>query len=193
MPVDGLKDASRTCGAPFGCARQKRASLLLPNNFRVNKADLRTAILGQLSANLALQAGAAALAHDEATNDEGRARSKYDTHSQEAAYLAEGQGKLAAEIAASLEAYAALPLPAFAVNDPIALGALVELQAGAQRTWYFLGPAAGGLALHLAGREILVLTPQSPLGRELLGRRAGETVKSPGRPTGPLQRILTVE
>ena len=192
MPVDGLKVAPRTCGAPFCCARQKRGARLVPNISRVNNADLRAAILRQLTADLALQANAAALAHDEATNEEGRARSKYDTHSQEAAYLAEGQGKLAAEIAASLEAYAALPLPAFGPSDPIALGALIELQAGTHRIWYFLGPGAGGLDIKLEGREILVLTPQSPLGRQLLGKHIGDVVNGPGRGTGATQKIVAV-
>ena len=65
------------------------------------KAKLRTLrdeICRRLRAQLSLQTGAAALARDEATNEESRARSKYDTHSQEAAYLAEGQGRIAAEI-----------------------------------------------------------------------------------------------
>ena len=151
---------------------------------------MRDAILRQLRTDLALQAKAAALARDEATNEESRARSKYDTHSQEAAYLAEGQARIAADIEASLAAYTALPLPAFHASDPIALGALVEVEAAGRRTWYFLGPRAGGLELQSEGRAILVLTAQSPLGRELLGKRVGDEVKAPGR--GAAMRIVGV-
>lgn len=147
----------------------------------MNKSAIRDAILAQLRAELALQIGAAQLARDEAISDESRAQSKYDTHSQEAAYLAEGQAKLAGEIEASLAHCAALPLPAFAPGDVIALGALVELGARGRSAWYFLGPRAGGLELRVAGKEILVLTPQSPLGRQLLGKLTGDTVQMPGR------------
>lgn len=161
---------------------------------RVNKSTLRAAILEQLRRELASQVGAAHLAREEAISEESRPDSKYDTHSQEAAYLAEGQARLAAEIEASLAHYAALPLPDFGPADAIALGALIEL-GGEKRAsaWYFLGPRAGGIGLKWEGRDVLVITPQSPLGRQLLGRRAGETVRLPGR-TGPMtQTIIAVK
>ena len=159
----------------------------------MNKAELRDAILRQLQADLALQAKAAALARDEAIDEESRARSKYDTHSQEAAYLAQGQAKLVGELETSLEAYAALALPAFGPGDAIALGALVELQARDARAWYFLGPRAGGLEITWGGRDILVVTPQSPVGRELIGKKLGEIITLPGRGSGVQQTIVAVE
>ena len=78
----------------------------------MNKSALRDAIVAQLRAELALQTSAALLARDEAISEESRAENKYDTHSQEAAYLAEGQARHAAEIEASLAHYAVLPLTA---------------------------------------------------------------------------------
>ncbi len=148
---------------------------------RVNKTAIRDTILRQLRAELALQVGAAQLARDEAISEESRAESKYDTHGQEAAYLAEGQAKLAGEIEASLALYSALPFPDFGPASTIALGAIVELSARGKSAWYFLGPRAGGLELHVGDKEILVLTPQSPLGRQLLGKRVGDSVQIPGR------------
>lgn len=147
----------------------------------MNKSAICDAILKQLRADLALQVGAAQLARDEAISEESRAESKYDTHGQEAAYLAEGQAKLAGEIEASLALFAAMPLPDFVLGDLIALGAVVELSARGKSTWYFLGPRAGGLEFQIDGRNILVLTPQSPLGRQLLGKRAGDAVQIPLR------------
>jgi transcription elongation GreA/GreB family factor len=160
----------------------------------VNKTLIRDTILAQLRAELALQVGAAHLARDEAISEESRAENKYDTHSQEAAYLAEGQAKLAAEIESNLALYSTLALPAFGPADAIALGALVEVAARGGSTWYFLGPRAGGTEVTLDGRTILVLTPQSPLGRQFLGKRVGDTVPMPGRAgaaTG--QKILSVQ
>ncbi len=133
------------------------------------------------------------MARDEAISEESRAESKWDTHSQEAAYLAEGQAKLAAEIGASIELYAALPLPDFGPDAVAALGALIEIESSTtrRRSWYFLGPRAGGAQVQLDGHEILVLTPQSPLGRQLLGRRAGESIAASGRGAGT-QRIMAI-
>ncbi len=163
----------------------------------VNKPVLRAAILQQLRGELARQSAAAAGSRDEAISEESRAENKWDTHSQEAAYLAEGQARLAAEIGASIELYATLPLPDFAAGQVIALGAAVEVEtvAGgkARRAWYFIGPRAGGLELAVDGRAVLVLTPQSPLGRQLIGRRAGDTVSSTGRGQPVTQRIVSVE
>ena len=62
----------------------------------VNKPALRAAILHELRQELARQTRAAEMARDEAISEESRAENKWDTHSQEAAYLAEGQAKLAA-------------------------------------------------------------------------------------------------
>ena len=162
----------------------------------VNKAVLREEILQQLKQELARQTTAAVMARDEAISEESRAESKWDTHSQEAAYLAEGQAKLAGEIRASIELYSALPLPGFGPSDPVAIGAVVELESGPagrlRRARYLLGPRAGGLAVVVDGGEVLVLTPQSPLGREVLGRRAGEVWVGGGRGLGATQRIIAV-
>lgn len=160
----------------------------------MNKSALREAILAQLRRELALQVSAAHLARDEAISEESRPENKYDTHSQEAAYLAEGQARLAGEIEASLALYTTLPLPAFGPDDAIALGAVVEVGgAGGKSTWYFLGPRAGGMELTAENRDILVLTPQSPLGRQLLGKRVGEVVLPPGRSKASTSPILKIE
>lgn len=158
----------------------------------MNKFALRDAILVQLRAELALQIGAAQLARDEAISEESRAASKYDTHSQEAAYLAEGQAKLAGEIKASFTHYAALALPDFGPRDVAALGAIVEVGAGGRSAWFFLGPRAGGIEIALEDRQILVLTLQSPLGRQLFGKRVGDIVVLPGRTKGAGQKILSL-
>lgn len=145
----------------------------------MNKEIVRQLIVAQLDEARLNQERAAALARDEAIHEESRPENKYDTHSQEAAYLAEGQARLAAELAASRAAFAALPLPRFEPASPAALGALVELGQSGRPAWFFLGPAAGGTSVSLDGTEILVVTPQSPLGRQLMGATAGATIRLP--------------
>lgn len=161
----------------------------------VNKSALRNAIIQQLRQDLATQTRAAEMARDEAISEESRAENKWDTHSQEAAYLAEGQAKLAGEIGSSIEIYASLPLPPFSAADTIAVGALIELEpvaGGKNRAWYFMGPRAGGVEVTVDDRTVLVLTPQSPLGRQLIGRRVGDLVQTPGRGASASQRIAAV-
>ncbi len=42
--------------------------------------------------------------------------------------------------------------------------------------YYFLGPCAGGTSVEVDGDEVLVITPASPLGRDLMGKRAGDRI-----------------
>lgn len=149
-----------------------------PRRFpRVNKSAVRDQILIQLRNELALQTRAALLSREEAISEESRPENQYDMHSQEAAYLAEGQARLAAEIAANITLYETLTVPAISPGGLVALGAAVAVEHAGRRTWYFIGPRAGGLELDVEGVPVLVLTPQSPLGRELLGKRVGDSVK----------------
>ena len=157
------------------------------------KEHLRKQILDLLQAELTLQTKAAQLAHDEATNTESRAESKYDTHSQEAAYLAEGQARLATEAIEAIKMYHTLELPALESDTSITLGALIAIGSTKQFSWYFLGPRAGGLELEdLEHNPVLLITPHSPLGRQLIGKKQGESVKFPGA-KGSIQSIITVK
>jgi transcription elongation GreA/GreB family factor len=113
-------------------------------------------------------------AHAEATDEQSKAENKYDTRGLEASYLARGQSRQAAEVTQALQLYAALPLREFAADEPIGLGSLVEVEERGRRSFYFIGPRAGGTEVECEGKTVLVLTPQSPLGQELVGRRVGE-------------------
>ncbi len=140
----------------------------------VNKAALVQKIITQLSAELEGYARSARAAHAEATDEQSKAENKYDTRGLEASYLARGQSRQAAETAEALEQFAALTLRDFSSEEPIDLGALVELQTKSGQACYFIGPSAGGTEIKQGRREILVVTPQSPLGQQLLGRKQGD-------------------
>ncbi|HWA09315.1 MAG TPA: transcription elongation factor [Opitutaceae bacterium] len=159
----------------------------------MNKLLLRDEILARLQRELATQAAAAHQTRDEAISEESKAENKYDTRSIEAGYLAEGQARMTAEIQARIDAYRSFFPPDFPPGASIAVGALVEVESGGRRTWYFLGPRAGGMEIPLDGTSVLVLTPQSPLGRELLGRREGDAIAAPARGARAPQRIVRVE
>lgn len=159
----------------------------------MDKSLLRHAIVSKLTAELDTLTRAALMARDEATSEESKAENKYDTRGQEAAYLAEGQARLAVELQETIAAYQALPLPDFSSSDAINVGAVITLTARGKSSVYFLGPRSGGLELDVEGRSMVVVTPQSPLGRQLPGRRVGATVDLPGR-GGPVpHQIASIE
>ena len=143
----------------------------------MNKRALIKKIVAQLEAELALLTKAARAAHAEATHESSKAENKYDTRGLEASYLARGQSKLAAEAVQAIEEFNALAVRAFGSADAIQIGALVELASQTERAVYFIGPRAGGTEVVQDKREVLVITPQSPLGRQLMGRKVGEKLK----------------
>lgn len=159
----------------------------------MNKPALLTAILRELRDELARQTKAAELARDEAISEESQPENKWDTHSQEAAYLAEGQARQVIEVGKSIELYESMVLPPPLPTDPIAIGAVVGLAGRNGTTWYFVGPRAGGVEVDVEGRRVLVITPQSPLGRQLVGKRRGESVRAPGPANQPPLTITAVE
>ncbi len=158
----------------------------------VNKTAVRDQILLRLREEFVLQTRAALLSRDEAISEESRPENQYDMHSQEAAYLAEGQARLAAEIAESIKRYESLTLADCRPSDPTSIGALVAVEQGEKKKWYFIGPRGGGLDVQVDGADVLVLTPQSPLGRALMGKRQGDSVKLPGATNGQVSRISAV-
>src|SRR5476651_1417511 len=158
----------------------------------VDKAALLHAIIAQLETELVLQTEAAHASHDEATDEESRAEDKYDMRSQSAAYLAAGQSKLAHEIAGAIAAYRHLSPRAFEPGEAIAVGAVVTLEARGRKTFWFLGPQQGGMEVAVNGVAVTVITAVSPVGRQLVGRRAGESAFLPGRPQPVEHRVAAV-
>ena len=140
----------------------------------MQKAQLIQQIVASLSESLALLEKAARASHAEATHESSKAESKYDTRGLEAAYLAGGQARQARDISDSIDLYRALPVRDFAPEEPIDLTALVEVDVNGTRALYFLGPRNGGLEIEWKRKEITVVTPQSPLGQNLMGKKAGQ-------------------
>jgi len=145
----------------------------------MTKQQLRQTIIARLEADLALFTAAARTAHEAATHEECAPDNKYDTTALEASYLAQGQANRARDIRLNLEAYRLLTLQEFDDSTPIRLTALVQLEdeEGNVRR-LFLGPNEGGMKIADEEGEIVVITPVSPLGRSLLGRRAGDELQA---------------
>jgi transcription elongation GreA/GreB family factor len=141
-----------------------------------DKSQLKAALLRQLEADLAVLTDAALLARDEAIDEESRAESKWDTRGQEAAYLAEGQAKMAQELREAIELWRNLKLPDSEPTATIGIGTVFILNQRPRPLRGFVGPKAGGVEFTHEDESYTVVTPVSPLGRAVMGKRAGEFV-----------------
>ena len=141
----------------------------------MNKKLLLKQIVAALEENLETLSRAAHASHVEATHESSRAESKYDTRGLEAAYLAGGQARQAKEIMESMKLYSSLETCDFSPTDLIDLTAVVKLETDGTPNFYFVGPKSGGVEVNFNGDEITVITPQSPLGQNLVGKKSGQS------------------
>jgi transcription elongation GreA/GreB family factor len=112
-----------------------------------------------------------------ANHPEARPDSDKDTRKIELSYLAAGQAARASELESGLLLLSALSARALLEHEPLQAGALVELAGEGKTQRVLLSPAGGGLKLADERGPISVVTPQSPLGRALLGRSVGDCVE----------------
>ncbi len=140
----------------------------------MNKSALFRKLIQQLADDVERLTQAAQATHEQATDAENKAEDKYDTRGLEASYLAHGQSKAAEEAAHALAQFRALPDRELTPGEPVALGALVAMENAGQSTYYFIGPRAGGTEILHEGQTVMVVTPASPLGHQLMGRREGD-------------------
>jgi transcription elongation GreA/GreB family factor len=127
------------------------------------------------------------------THDESRAENDKDTRALEASYLARGQAQRVAELGDAIARVNSITLRALSAHDPAALGCLVEVEDASGSSWYLVAPAGGGMRLEVDGTLFTVVTPDSPVGRALVGRRLGDDVdiKTPqGVREGSVTRIV---
>lgn len=143
----------------------------------MNKRALIKKIVARLTEELEIYFRAARASRSEATHEQSKAENKYDTRGLEASYLARGQSKQAAEIQASIAAFETLKARAFGEAEPVDVGAFVELELDGEKAAYFIGPRAGGTEVIHDRQEVLVITPESPLGQQLMGKKQGESLK----------------
>lgn len=144
---------------------------------QMNKTLLLQNIIDRLSLDLEIIFSAAKSAHDASTHAENIPDNKYDTLALEASYVAQGQANRAAQLRKSIEIYRHLDTAGIK-DDIIRLTALVTLEGdnGASRI-LFIGPAEGGLKIEQGGEEVVVITPASPMGKELIGKSVSDTAE----------------
>ncbi|AQS35861.1 GreA/GreB family elongation factor [Shewanella psychrophila] len=167
----------------------------MANNAKLDKQLILDRIISGLELAKLAAMSAAKQAHETATHSETVAKSKYETFGLEASYLAHGQAQRVAECEAELVAYRALNLACFSDISGIDVSALVTIEdeQGIENT-YFIGPGAPGMKISInigkdkdiepsccklpdrEQREVIVITPSSPLGKSLMGKYLDDTV-----------------
>jgi transcription elongation GreA/GreB family factor len=120
---------------------------------------------------------AAEASRQAATHEESKPEDQYDTRGLEASYLAGAQAQRVADIQKQILVYRFLPIREYGQQDVIAPGALVEMKLNERSAYYFLVPQAGGMVMRQDGRAVQVITPQSPLGDAILGKKVGDLVE----------------
>jgi len=136
------------------------------------KTALKAELIEILAANLNTLERANQAAQEGATHEEAKPENDKDTRAIEQSYLARGQAARVEEMRSSLANVRALPVRAFASDQPIALSAVIEVEYDNEPRMFFLAPSGGGTVL--AQASVQVVTPSSPLGHALLGKFEGD-------------------
>jgi transcription elongation GreA/GreB family factor len=119
---------------------------------------------------------AAEVARDGATPAEKREDARV---ALEFSSLARGQKERASRVAGEISTLDVFRPSKLSPQSAISLGAVVEVEDGAQGRTFFLAPVGAGIELTGPGGDgfLSVVTPISPIGRAVLGRRVGDTVE----------------
>lgn len=139
----------------------------------MNKREILKAVLAELEEELRRQLKGQETAAEGATHAEAKAETKWDTCGLEQSYLARGLAKQFEKLAQDFE-----DLRGFVPQDfsgkAIGSGALVEVESDGFKDLFFLLDCGGGTEVQVDGREITVITPESPVGGALVGKCAGD-------------------
>ncbi len=114
--------------------------------------------------------------YDIATHEDNKAENKYDTRGLEASYLAGAQAQRVSEMKDVLIVFESVKIREFSNSDRIAPTALVEVLLNDKTSFVLIMPKGGGQSTAFEGHTIQVITPESPLGRTLIGKSVGDFV-----------------
>lgn len=150
----------------------------------VEKPALLAALLRSLDDDIAVGTAAALASREAATHEEAKPENDKDTRAIEASYLAGAQAERVRDLVRIASALRVLELKDFGEGATIQAGALIEAESEEGTTLYFFAPQGGGRRATIGGREVVIVTPQSPLGQALFGKSRGDVIEV-RTPQGP--------
>ncbi len=156
---------------------------------RMNKQMILAKVIEALEEELRVQLKGQASAAEGATHAEARAETKWDTCGLEQSYLARGLAKQFETLAKQVTDLRGF-IPPDLRGKSISSGALVETEMDGFKDLFFLLECGGGREVKADGREITVITPESPVGAALTGKTEGDAYSFR---KGAIGRILRVE
>ena len=157
----------------------------------MKKKELVHLLQEHLAEELASLLQAAQASKEAATHDENKAEDMHDTRAIEASYLAGAQAQRATELQRQLTMYKFMPMREYGLQDVICPGSLVELEHNKTRAYYFIAPQGGGLITHLDGKAVQVITPNSPMGEALMGKKVGDPIEIEVRDTTREYKVIS--
>ncbi|MBP9803229.1 MAG: hypothetical protein KBD14_02900 [Candidatus Pacebacteria bacterium] len=148
--------------------------------------DLQRILLSEIEKNIKARDDA----QNEANSHGGAKVSRYDTFKEEAQYLVDGYKKKIIDLEHDLSILKGfLSNFSFKDNSCVRLGNFVktEDEKGNNR-FYLYSPSAGGQKINFGNNIIIVITPSSPFGKVLLGKKVNEEIN-----LGIKQKIILIQ
>lgn len=115
--------------------------------------------------------------HANVTSAESKQEGKYDTRGLEESYLANGLAMKIADLEAILNFLDGALSAQF--SETVVLGSLIMGRQNNEAVTYLLATKGGGIEATALGKDIMIITPESPIGEQLLGKKAGESSIAP--------------
>lgn len=143
----------------------------------INKSDLFKKLKAEIDKQLQLAVDAVQVTLDVATHEENKPENKYDTRGLEASYLARAQSERVLDLKAVKVVVDSIKARDFSEGQPIAISALVQLETNGKNLWVLLLPKGGGQSFDYQGLSIKVITPDSPLGAQLVGKTVDDFIE----------------
>ena len=155
----------------------------------MDKGRILNAVRSELEEDLRRQLAAQAAAAAGATHAEAKAETKWDTCGLEQSYLARGHAQQFEALAKQVEELRAFSAPDFS-GKTVGAGALIKVEMGGERFFFILLNCGGGIEVTVDGHEIIVITPESPVGAALLDKKQDQTYSFRSGEEG---KILSIE
>jgi transcription elongation GreA/GreB family factor len=131
-------------------------------------------LVGRVQEGVDQLASAAASSRHDAIEAEGRMQTRYGSAKEEHGYLADGLNMRVQQRAGEVARLRSLSIPEN--NFIVQQGSLVRLEdvEGKRFVDYILLPCCGGEQVQVDGNDVMVVTPESPMGSAMLGLDIGE-------------------
>lgn len=151
----------------------------MPTSPPVDKQKLLEAVRERARHDLDVAIAAQRATMKGATHEESKPENDKDTRALEASYLARGQAQRVEQLREALTLLEALDPRVHDASAPIRGGSLLRLEEDGDQSLCLLAPLGTGMDVEVDGRQVRVVSTRAPLGRALLGKRAGDSVEVP--------------